>query len=230
MTPLRQRMLEDLTMRNLSTNTQIAYITAVAKLAEHFHTSPDQLDAEQVRSYLLHLIQTKKVATATYVQVLCALRFFFYVTLGKPEILESVPCPKTEGKLPVVLSPEEVAQFFAVIQRLKHKALFQTIYAAGLRCSEAIALQTDDIDSKRMLLRIRQGKGRKDRYVNLSTRLLELLRQYWHAHRPVSWLFPGQPQTRHLNRQTVTTLCKSIGRRAALTKVVTPHVLRSVLT
>jgi site-specific recombinase XerD len=219
-------MIEDMRLRNLAPNTQEAYVRAVAKLAQHFGKSPELLSKEEVRSFLVYLVQEKHASTDHYVQVLCALRLFFNVTLGRKEVLEGIPCPRSEKKLPVVLSLEEVAQFFGAIRNLKHRALFMTAYAGGLRVSEVAGLRLSDIDSKRMLIRIQQGKGRKDRYVNLSARLLEVLREYWRACRPSEWLFPGKPPTRPINRRVVNYLCRRICARVKLTKRITPHTLR----
>jgi integrase/recombinase XerD len=226
MTPLRQRMIQDLQLRNLAPNTQQAYVRAVAKVAQHFHKSPDLLSAEEVRSYLVYLVEEKHASADSYIQVLAALRFLFNVTLRRKEVLEGIPRPRSVKKLPVVLSMEEVAQFFAAIRNLKHRALMMTIYAGGLRVSEVVSLRVTDIDSQRMLIRIRQGKGRKDRYVNLSTRLLEVLREYWRVYRPSAWLFPGKPPTRPMSRGAVNRLCQQLRARAHIVKRLTPHTLR----
>ncbi|HBO44539.1 MAG TPA: integrase [Planctomycetaceae bacterium] len=226
MTPLRQRMIQDLRLRNLAPNTQKAYVRAVAKFAEHFHKSPELLSVEEVRSYLVYLVEEKHASTQQYVQVLCALRFLFNVTLKRKEVLEDIPHPKTAQKLPLVLAMDEIAQFFAAVRNPKYRALLMTIYAGGLRVSEAVHLRVTDIDSKRMLIRVRQGKGRKDRYVNLSPKLLAILREYWRVFRPSDWLFPGKPPTRPLSRDAVNDLCKRICARAKMTKRVTPHTLR----
>lgn len=225
MTPLRQRMLEDLQMRNLSPNTQEAYVRAVACLAKYYGRSPDRISRKEIRAYLVQLVQ-RRVSPSMYNQHRCALRFFYEVTLGRAWMLDRIVCQKPAKKLPVVLSREEVLQFFAAIRQLKHRALFMTIYAAGLRVSEGVALRPGDIDSKRMVIRVCQGKGNKDRYVMLSPRLLEVLREYWRAQRPTEWLFFGTDRARALDRRNVGLLCKSIARRAGLGKRISPHVLR----
>jgi integrase/recombinase XerD len=163
MTPLRQRMLQDMQMRNFSPHTQAAYIRAVAQLGRYYHRSPDQLEREEIRAYLVYLIQRRRCAASTYNQVRCALQFFYQVTLGRTWVLDRIACQKTGQRLPVVLSRQEVTQFLAAIRFLKYRALFMTIYAAGLRVSEAVALKVTDIDSRRMVLRVCQGKGKKDR-------------------------------------------------------------------
>jgi len=225
MTPLRQRLIDDLRMRNLSPHTQEAYVRAVAQFARHFGTSPDQLGREQIRAYLLHLVN-RKASWSLYNQVRCALHFFYRVTLGKDWPKEEVICAKVPKRLPVVLSRDEVRQFFAAACRIKTKALFMTLYAAGLRVSELTGLKVTDVDSRRMVLRVRQGKGQKDRYVMLSPALLAVLREYWHEHRPSDWLFPGTVPTRPLGRGAVNRTCQAAARRAGLGKRVSPHTLR----
>jgi integrase/recombinase XerD len=225
MTPLRQRFLDDMRMRNFSIHTQKAYVRAVAEFAKHFNRSPDQLCQEHIREYLLHLIH-KGFAWNTYNQVRCALHFFYRVTLGRDWPLERLPYAKTPKKLPVVLSRDEVRQFFGATRRIKARAMLMTAYAAGLRASEVVALRIEDIDSQRMLLRVRQGKGQKDRYVMLSPVLLETLRAYWVKHRPTNWLFPGPDVTKPVGAITFTRVCGGVSARSGLSKWVTPHTLR----
>lgn len=225
MTPLRQRMLQDMQMRNLSIHTQEAYVRAVAKLAAYFQAPPDQLQHEQVRSFLLQLVQ-QRVSSSLFNQTRCALRFFYGVTLGRDWTLDRIVCQKQEKRLPVVLSQAEIAQFFAAACRLKYRALFMAVYAAGLRVSEVVALRVEDIDSQRMVLRVCQGKGKKDRYVMLSPKLLQILRDYYKAFRPASLLFFGKDKERPLGCRTVLIGCRRIARRAGLAKRVTPHTLR----
>jgi integrase/recombinase XerD len=225
MTPLRQRMLEDMQMRNLSPRTHEAYLRAVAKFAQHFGKSPDQLGREDIRAYLLTLIQ-RGASWSLYNVARCALHFFYRVTLKKDWPKEELVCAKAPKKLPVILSRAEVACFLGVIRNLKHRAMFTTLYATGLRASELLALQVSDIDSQRMVIRVNQGKGRKDRYVMLSPRLLELLRQYWRACRPKTWLFPGHAPEQPMTRSALARACAAVARRARLGKKVTPHRLR----
>ena len=226
MTPLRQRMLEDLQLRNLSENTQEAYVRAVAQLAKFYNLSPERLTREQVRAYLVHLVKDRHVSPSLFNQVRCGLQFFYRVTLERNWILDGIVCAKTGKKLPTVLSPSEVAQFLGAIRRPKYRALFTTIYAAGLRVSEVVVLRIIDIDSRRMAIRVWQGKGKKDRYVMLSPKLLALLREYWKIARPTDWLFPGRDRKRPLDRRNVGIACKRIARRAGLKKNVTPHTIR----
>jgi integrase/recombinase XerD len=225
MTPLRQRMLQDMQMRNLSPHTQEAYLRAVAKLAAYFQTPPDRLQPEQVRSFLVSLVG-RRVSFSLFNQTRCALIFFYRVTLGHDCALDRIACQKQEKKLPVVLSQAEIAQFFAAADRLKYRALFMAVYAAGLRVSEVVALRAQDIDSQRMVLHVCQGKGKKDRYVMLSPKLLEVLRDYYKAFRPTATLFFGRDKGRPLDRGTVLHACRGIARRAGLTKHITVHTLR----
>ena len=225
MTPLRQRLLDDMRMRNLSPHTKKAYVSTVARFAKHFKRSPDQLGQEHIREYLLHLI-SKGYAWDTYNQARCALHFFYRVTLGKDWSLERLPCAKIPKRLPVVLSRDEVRQFFTAARRLKGRAMLMTAYATGLRASEVVALQVTDIDSQRMLIRVQQGKGQKDRQVMLSPILLETLREYWRRYTSRPWLFPGPDPTKPVEAFTFTRVCIGVGQRAGLSKRVTPHTLR----
>ena len=184
-------MIEDLQLKNLSEDTQRAYVRAIAQFALFFGKSPDDLGREDNRKYLLHLVREKKVSGSTYCQVLSAIRFLYRNTLGRNEVVEGIQHCKTEKKLPVVLSMDEIDRFFAALASLKYRAILMTANAAGLRVSEVVALMVTDIDSKRMVIRVAQGKGRNDRYVILSSRLLIVLRQYWKAARPTTLLFPA---------------------------------------
>jgi integrase/recombinase XerD len=226
MTPLRRRMIEDMELRNLAPTTIRVYVERVAAFAKHFDKSPDRLGPAEVRAYLLFLVQEKHASWSYYNQALCALRFLYCTTLGKEWILDGFVCPKKQRKLPVILSPAEVHQFFQAVTGLKHRATLMTAYAAGLRVSEVVALRIDDIDSRRMVLRVRQGKGRKDRYVMLSPRLLEILRAYWKAARPKQWLFPGRVPNRPITAEAVSQACRDACRAAGLGKHVTVHTLR----
>ncbi len=204
MTHLRQRMIEDMGIRNLADNTQSAYLQQVIAYAEHFHRSPEELGPEAVRAYQLYLTNTRGLSPSSISVATGALRFLYKVTLKRDWAVDQIPMPKRPFKLPVILSREEVMHFLDSVDSLKHRTILMTAYAAGLRVSEAIHLKVTDIDSQRMTLRVDQGKGRKDRYVMLSPRLLEVLRAYWKAVRPTLWLFPGdlsgQPITRSRRR------------------------------
>src|SRR5205823_14727424 len=173
MTPLRQRMVEDMQLRNFSAQTIRAYLHCVAAFAQHFHTSPEHLGPEYVRTYQLFLVQDKQRAWPTVVQI------FYTVTLRRPMMLEYIASPQRPLTLPIILSQAEVATLLTTPRNLKHRAILTTLYAAGLRVSELCQLQVTDSDSARMVLRVQQGKGQHDRYVMLSPKLLPLLRQYW---------------------------------------------------
>jgi site-specific recombinase XerD len=226
MTPLRQRMLEELQRRNYSSKTIRLYLRHVAEFAKHFHRSPDQLGAEDIRQYQLFLIQQKKLAWSSYNQIVCALRFFYAKTLKRTFLLQEIPFPRMEQRLPTILSPEEVAKILTVPPHLKTRALLMTIYAAGLRRSEAAHLQVNDIDSARMTITVRQGKGQKDRLVMLSPVLLQTLRQYWRHNKPKQWLFPGENPDQPISDNDVFAVFQNAVRRAGITKKVSPHSLR----
>jgi integrase len=219
-------MIEDMRLRNFAPRTVQVYVERVATFAKHFGKSPERLGPAEIRAYLLFLVREKRASWSYYNQALCALRFLYRVTLGKDWVLEGIPCPKGEKKLPVVLSPDEVAQFFEAVPHLKHRAILMTAYAAGLRLSEVVALRVEDIDSRRMALRVRQGKGRKDREVMLSPRLLTVLRRYWLAERPTDYLFPGRQPDRPLSHSAVQKICKAALKASGLKKRISPHSLR----
>jgi len=209
--PLRQRMIEDMTVRNLSPATQRAYLRAVESLSLYFGRSPDRLDVEQVRRFQVHLATSGK-AWSTVNQTVCALRFFYGVTLGRERTPGHLAYAHEPKKLPVVLSEEEVVHFFAAIPTIRDRAALMTAYAGGLRVSEVSSLKITDIDSSRMVIRIEGGKGGKDRYVMLSPRLLEVLRDYWRIARPKYWLFHRA--------------CREATAAAGLDKSVSVHTLR----
>ena len=226
MTKLRQRMLEDMTICNLSAHTQKRYLDRVAAFAQYFGRSPERLGPEEIRRYQLYLIQEKQLSASTLTVTVCALRFLYGTTLRRDWSIERIPMPRVERKLPVVLSPEEVVQFFQAVHSLKYRAIFMSIYAAGLRVSEVARLKVTDIDSRRMTIRVEQGKGRKDRFVMLSPRLLEILRSYWKAARPSNWLFPGQIKEKPISPTTISQVCREISSESKLRKRVSPHILR----
>ena len=225
MSPLRRRMIEDMTIRNLSPATQQSYVYAVAKFSRYFSKSPDQLDVEDVRAYQVHLV-AGGISWSGLNQIVCALRFFYGVTLGQADVPERIAHAREPQKLPEVLSADEVVRFLEAVPSLKSRAALTTAYAAGLRVSEVVHLKLADIDSARMVIRVEQGKGRKDRYVMLSTQLLAILRTYWRLARPSSWLFPGRAADRPLEPTTLHAACRSAGAAAELTKRVTVHTLR----
>ena len=226
MTPLRQRMLQDMGIRNLALNTQHAYVQQISAFARHFDCSPEALGPEQVRAYQVHLIEERKLAAGSLSVVAAALRFLYKITLRRAWSDDDIPMPKRPLKLPIVLSPEEVVRFLGCVASTKHRTILTTIYASGLRVSEAVALCLADIDSSRMVLRVDQGKGRKDRYVMLSPRLLDVLRDYWRIERPKPWLFPGDGLGSHITKNAVEQACQKAQRACGINKPVTPHSLR----
>lgn len=227
MTSLRQRMIEDMQIRNLAVDTQNTYVLQVSMFARHFGKSPEVLGPEEIRTYQVYLTNEKKLATSSILIAICALRFLYKVTLKKNWALEEIiPTPKKPQKLPIVLSPEEVMQFLRAVASTKHRVILTTCYAAGLRISEAIRLRPPAIDSKRMVLRVEQGKGQKDRYVMLSPKLLATLRDWWSLERPQHWLFPGDEPGQHISKDAVEQACQKAHRLCHIPKPITPHSLR----
>jgi site-specific recombinase XerD len=223
--PLRQRMIDDMTMRNFAPRTQEGYIRAVRAFAAFLGRSPSEASFEDVRRFQLHLVSTG-AGVPTINGALTALRFFFTVTLRKPAIVADLPFIREPRKLPVVLSPEEVARLLDAAPGLKYKAALSVAYGAGLRVSEIISLKVTDIDSARMVIRVEQGKGRKDRYAMLSPHLLALLRAWWKVARPQVWLFPGRDPVQPLTTRQLNRACHAAARIAEIDKRVSPHTLR----
>jgi integrase/recombinase XerD len=227
MTSLRQRMLEDMQVRNLSPRTQIVYVRHVARFARYCQQSPDRLGPEHIRAYQLYLINERKLSVASILVASAALRFLYTVTLKKDwTVTDLIPLPKKPQHLPIVLSPEEVLRFLDAVPGLKHRAILTTCYAAGLRVSEAVHLCPTDIDSRRMVIRVEQGKGQKDRYVMLSPKLLDLLRRWWRQERPTQWLFPGGRPGQAIGKDAVACACQHARWRSGILKPITPHCLR----
>jgi site-specific recombinase XerD len=226
MTELRQRYLQDLRLRNYAPKTLQTYVECVSLFARYFKRSPQELGPEHIREYQIYLVEEKKSSWCRFNQTVCALRFLYHKTLGKDWVITHIPFPRKQKKLPIVLSRDEAAQFLAAIKSLKYRAILSLCYGAGLRISEAVHLQVSDIDSKRMMIRVRQAKGHKDRYVMLSPKLLELLREYWKAERPTAWLFPARAKDQPLAAGTVQHACQRVRRDSGVRKPVTPHTLR----
>jgi site-specific recombinase XerD len=219
-------MLEDMRLRNFSPHTQESYLLQIVQFARYFAKSPDLLGPEEIRTYQLYLTTEKKLAPGSLHVTASALRFLYTVTLKRPGVVAELPSPKKPQTLPVVLSREEVSQFLEAARPLKQRTILTVCYAAGLRVSEATHLKPTDIDSQRMVIRVDQGKGRKDRYVMLSSALLALLRTYWKAERPQDWLFPGKLPGQPLTTDAVHFACQQARRRAGLKKPISPHSLR----
>jgi integrase/recombinase XerD len=226
MTVLRQRMLDDLRIRNCAPSTIECYIRAVAAFARHFNKSPDQLGPEEIRKYQLFLLNEKKVKLSTYIQAVAALRFLYRNTLNQKIDIDRIPLPRYETKLPVILTREEVKALLEAPKNLGHRAILATLYGAGLRVSEATNLKLSDLDRARHLIHVRGGKGHKDRQVMLSEQLREVLAAYWRWKRPTEWLFPGDNPGLPIARKSVFEACKKAAQRAGITKSVHPHSLR----
>jgi site-specific recombinase XerD len=223
--PLRQRMLDDMTFRNMSPNTLKVYSYAVARFSAFHGRSPDKLGVEDVRAYRLHLIE-RGLKASSINPIIGALRFFYGTTLGRKEMIEEMPFARKEDTLPAVLTQQQVVRLLQAEPNLKMRTAFTTIYAAGLRVSEVVALTTRDIDSARMVIRIQQAKGRKDRYVMLSERLLTILRAYWKRTRPPHWLFPGPDPSKPVTTRSLQRSFRWAADAAGLDNSVTVHTLR----
>lgn len=218
MSPLRRRMIEDMQIRNLTPNTQRVYVAQVVRFALHFHKSPSLLGPPEIRTYLLYLTRERHLAASSVIVTVSALRFFYHITLKRPWVVEDdIPTGRQAKKLPVVMSQEEVARFLGAVDNLKHRVILTVCYATGLRISEAVRLTPAAIDSKRMVIRVEQGKGRKDRYVMLPPKLL--------AH-PGEWLFPGRLPGQPVSPLTIDRTCREVRARCGIGKPVSPHSLR----
>jgi integrase/recombinase XerD len=223
--PLRRRMIEDMSIRKFAAKTQHDYVQRVKDFATFLGRSPDTAEAEDVRRFRLHLTSSG-AGTPKINATVAALRFFFKVTLDRPDLTKHLSFIHEPRKAPVVLSPDEVARFLEAAPGIKYKAALSVAYGAGLRVSEVVSLKVSDIDSKRMMLRVEQGKGRKDRYAMLSPVLLELLRDWYRMARPQGWLFPGQNPVNPMTTRQLTRACHAAAHMAEITKRVTPHTLR----
>ena len=226
MNPLRQRMIDDMQLRNLAPGTQDHYIRHVAAFAKYYGRSPEELDMEDVRNYLLYLLNERKLSAEAVNQCVTSLKFVYLTTLEMPWTSEYFPRARVPQRLPVILSQEELLAFFDHIPSLKYRAAMMTCYGAGLRVSEVVALKIGDIDSQRMLLRVEQGKGRKDRYAMLSPRLLDVLRRYWRAFPSKHYLFPSWRENRHMSTTALQIACREAAAHSGLRKHVTVHTLR----
>jgi integrase/recombinase XerD len=225
-TPLRQRMLEDLQIRHYSPTTIRLYLYAVRAFAKHFGKPPDQLGAEHIRRYQLFLTKEKKVSTSTYVMMICGLRFFYTHTLHRKVSIDRIPFPRRERKLPVILSRDEVKALLEAPGDLRQRVMLAILYGAGLRVSEVARLKVADIDSGRNVLWVRLGKGRKDRQALLPPKLRELLRCYWRSQRPAEWLFPGARRGQPISVKTIFTACRKAAGAAGIAKSIHPHLFR----
>jgi integrase/recombinase XerD len=223
--PLRQRMIDDMTIRNMSANTQLIYLRAVVGLSAFHGRSPDKLALEDVRDYQLHLV-TRGLKPASINMSMSGLRFFYATTLGQKHLACQIPMARKHDPLPTVLSREEVERLLKAVKTMKMRAAFMTIYAAGLRVSELTALTVGDIDSARMVINVRQAKGGKDRHVMLSGQLLGILRDYWRQTRPSHWLFPGSDPLRPITKRRLQLAFHEALEATGIGKRATVHTLR----
>ena len=221
-----RRMVEDLQVRNYAQATIDAYTYHVERFCRHFGKPAEKLGPEQVHQYQLHLVNQRKVGWSSFNQAVCSLRFLYETTLERPWQVRHIPFGKRDKKLPVVLSDKEAAKVLSCVSNPKHHAVLLTCYAAGLRLSEATHLKVTDIDSQRQMLHIRCGKGRKDRLVPASPRLIEELRRYWKLQRPRHYLFPGATQDKPISSTTIQKACRQATKLSGVRKQVTPHTMR----
>ena len=219
-------MIEYLRLRNYSRLTIRSYVASVADFARFFNQSPERLGPENIRRYQLHLIHEKKVAWSTLQVRIAALKFLYTQTLKQKWFVQEVVKPKVRRKLPTVMSREEVTALLDATPNLKHRALLATLYATGLRCAEVLQLKTTEIDSQRMVIRVREGKGQRPRQVMLSPKLLALLRAYWRWRRPSDWLFPGEKPGAPMHPSGIRQICQQLAKKAGIKKQVSPHIWR----
>lgn len=226
MSTVREKMLAELQLRGITPRTQTAYLREIAKLENYFNRSPEELGEEEVKEYLVHMLEERGLSSGTYKYYAAGIKFLYRTTLNRGEVVEKIKYPKAKIKLPVVLDLSEVRTMLSVMENLKHRAVLTITYSAGLRVSETAHLKVTDIDSKRMMVRVRQGKGGKDRYTILSKTTLECLREYWRAYRPKDWLFEGQKEDSHICYTSIRNIFVEAKERAGITKPVGPHSLR----
>lgn len=223
---LREQMKMDLKLKGYSPKTQAAYLGYMKNFVRYFGRSPAKMGEKEIREYLYHLVTEKDLGDSSINSAYSALKFFYKTTLGRDWNVAKIPRRKSEKRLPVVLDGSEIKQLFAVTTNLKHRALLMTTYSAGLRVSETAHLKVSDVDSKRMQLRVAQGKGKKDRYALLSSVTLNLLRDYWRQYRPFSWLFPGGSPDRPISTRSIQKIFEKAKRKAGIKKPATVHTLR----
>jgi len=226
MSKLKEQMKADLQLRGFKPRTQETYLREVSNLARYFDKSPEELGKEEVKKSLLHLIEDKKLSQGTFKFYVSGIKFLYNTTLNRHEVVQDIKYPKAKIKLPVVLDLSEIQALFSATDNIKHKAILMIIYSSGLRISEASRLKITDIDSKRMMVRVEQGKGGKDRYTILAQTALDHLRQYWRQYHPKEWLFEGQKDNTHITTSTIYQIFCDAKERAGITKPVSPHSLR----
>lgn len=227
MTPIKQKLIQDLTIRGYSQHTIRAYVRSIADLSSHFKSPPQELSEAQIQSFLFHLATERNASWSTLNVVISGFRFFFRVSVGRnaDEVNLTIPRTRNKRRLPTVLSTEEVVRLLEAASNLKHRVLLMAVYSAGLRVSEVVRLKAIHIESDRKQIRVEQGKGRKDRYTLLSNTLLEALRTYWKAYRPKDWLFEGRAEGTHICENAVSTIFREIASRAGIKKSGGIHLL-----
>ena len=226
LSPTTKRMAEDMLVRNLSPSTIDSYTYQVDKFLEYFGKPAEQLGPAEIREYQLYVIKEKNIGWSSFNQLVCSLRFLYRFTIPRDWHVKMIPFGKRPKNLPLVLGQEEAMRLIECAKNLKHRTVLLTLYAAGLRLSEATHLNIADVDSKRMQLRVTHGKGNKQRLVPLSPRLLEALREYWKQRRPPSYLFTGKTSELPLSSTTIQQACKAAARQAGLNPAISPHTLR----
>jgi len=226
MNTVREKMLTELQLKGITPRTQKKYLREVRIMADYFDKPLEELGEKEVKDYLVHMLETRKLSRGTYRGYVAGIKFLYKTTLNREEVVEKIQYPKAKKTLPVVLDLAEIKTLLSVMENLKHRALLTITYSAGLRVSEAAKLKVTDIDSKRMMVRVQQGKGRKDRYSILSQTALELLRRYWRQYRPKEWLFEGQKEGTHICYTSIRQIFVEAMKRAGITKPVSPHALR----
>ena len=225
-TPLREQMVEDMKLSGITPKTQGKYLREVINLAKYFGKSPADLNKEELKDYLVHMLEDRNLQAGTYKNYVAGIKFLYRTTLKRGDIVEDIRYPKGPKKLPVVFDLSEVEALFSATENIKHKALLMIMYSSGLRISEAACLRVTDIDSKRMMVYVQLGKGGKDRYTILSQRALECLREYWRQYRPKEWLFEGYNENTHLTVSAIRQVFLKAVKKAGIAKPVTPHTLR----
>ncbi len=226
MDALREQLIKDLQLKGITPGTQRKYLREADNLSNYFGKSPEELGEEEVKQYLVHLLEDRKLSRGTYRNYAAGIKFLYNTTLNRPEVVEKIRYPKPSKKLPVVFDLAEIRALLSIMENLKHRAILTITYSAGLRISEAANLKVTDIDSKRMMVRVQQGKGRKDRYTILSKTALECLREYWRAYRPKEWLFEGQDKDTPISVSAIRQIFLEAKERAGIRKPASPHTLR----
>lgn len=223
---LREQMIDDMLIRNLAPRTQESYLDHITQLAKYFNTCPSKLGPSEIRDFQIHLLKERKICPARMVQVVSALRFLYKKTLKYEWPVEAIPFPRTGSKLPVVLSRDQVALFLRSIRNLKHRTALTACYACGLRAAEAVHLRIEDVQSSRRLLKVQYGKGRRERYVPLTPKLLQLFREYWKEYRPDPWLFPGRDPQQPMGTANLRHACRKVVEESKDLPRIYPHCLR----